>query len=278
MKPTRTYKEWKGRETPYQRVRSWTRDLAIRSLAFGRDMSPSTDCIRFPYYHHVFDDERKGFERQIRLLQGTGDFLNIDEAVALLNSGDKINGRYFCLSFDDGLKSCIENAVPILADLKVPSTFYVVTSLMGASFDPDHYISRKTFGFKGHGSTVDFLTWEDCKKMIDAGMTIGSHTVRHSRLSDISMQEAEVELRESKSQIERNLSITCDHFCAPYGSPDVDYNSAQHPKLAKKLGYRSFATGFRGHMTRGGSPFSLKRDHLLANWGLYQVRYFFSAE
>ena len=115
-------------------------------------------------------------------------------------------------------------------------------------------------------------------EMIDAGMTIGSHTVRHSKLSDISMQEAEVELRESKLQIERNLRITCDHFCAPYGSPDVDYDSAQHPQLAENLGYRSFATGFRGHMARGDSPFTLKRDHLLANWGLYQVRYFFSAE
>ena len=213
------------------RIRSGARDLAIRSLSLGRDISKSTNWIRFPYYHHVFDDERKGFEQQLRFMRRAGDFLTIDEAVGLLNAREGINGRYFCLSFDDGLKSCIDNAVPILTDLNIPSIFYIVTSFMGESLEPDHHISRNTLGFKGAGSTIDFLTWEDCNRMIDAGMDIGSHTVRHSRLSDISLHEAETELREAKSQIENRLNIVCDHFCAPYGGPQVDYNPSQHPDL-----------------------------------------------
>jgi hypothetical protein len=48
------------------------------------------------------------------------------------------------------------------------------------------------------------------------------------------------------------------------------------PSLAREAGYASFASGVRGGMAAGGDPFLLKRDHLLANWGEHQLRYFLS--
>ena len=46
--------------------------------------------------------------------------------------------------------------------------------------------------------------------------------------------------------------------------------------IARRVGYKSFLSGHRGAMTQGGSEMMVKRDHLLAGWGNYQLRYFFS--
>ena len=124
---------------------------------------------------------------------------------------------------------------------------------------------------------MEFLSWEDCRTMIGAGMTIGSHSVDHVHLMDLSDPEAEDELRRSKELIENNTGAPCDHFCCPFGRAGIDYDLARHPEMTRQVGYQSFLTGHRGDNPTGTSPFDIKRDHFLANWGNYQLRYFLGA-
>jgi peptidoglycan/xylan/chitin deacetylase (PgdA/CDA1 family) len=123
---------------------------------------------------------------------------------------------------------------------------------------------------------VDFLTWADCKKLLDNGMQIGSHTCNHLLLIDQSEQDVRRELADSKKTIEEKLNINCKHFCAPYGVPDVHYDSKRDPVLAKDVGYETLSSTQRGSFTENVSPMHIKRDHILANWNLSQLKYFFS--
>jgi peptidoglycan/xylan/chitin deacetylase (PgdA/CDA1 family) len=260
------------------RVRSWTRDIAIRGLAMGRRIERTNNWIRFPYYHHIFEDERRGFSGQLEYLKGFGDFIGLDAAAAMVAGGEAIDGRYFCVTFDDGFKSCMAGAVPILNAQNVPAAFYVVTSLVGKSFDPDDPIARDAFGFKGIDTSLEFLSWDDCRAMVAAGMTIGSHAENHHRLSGLTDNDAAGEMARSKSAIEQETGSTCLHFCAPYGIPNRDFDTQRHGDLAKEAGYLSFATGVRGPTRGGADPYALKRDQLLANWGAHQLKYFLSSE
>jgi peptidoglycan/xylan/chitin deacetylase (PgdA/CDA1 family) len=276
LPPTRLYSEFVAAVPTGLRTRWAARDFALRALSLSRRVDRENDWIRFPYYHHVFDDERAGFARQLDYYARFGEFVSLSDAVALLESGAAIDGRYFCITFDDGFKSCVTGAAPILAERGVPATFYLVTGLMGRSLTPDDEIARDVFAFAGKATTLDFLTWDDCRGMTRAGMSFGSHTTTHARLAALAPAAAADELRFSRQEIESELGRDCTDFCAPYGIPETDFDRARDGELARDAGYRSFATGTRGPTRRGADPFLLNRDHVLANWGNHQLRYFMS--
>ncbi len=272
---TSTYREF-TRLTPWpRRFRAAARDIAVGALAMGRRIDSTTGWIRFPYYHHVFDDERRGFARHLDYLRNFGDYVSLDDALTLM-AGGGTDGRYFCLGFDDGLKNCATNALPILAERRIPATFYVVTSMMGRCLEADDPIARRVFGFAARDTAVPFLDWDDCRALRDAGMSIGSHSVSHARLSALDEVEVRREMIDSKVAIEQALGTSCHHFCPPYGKPGADFRADRDPALARDIGYRSLVTGVRGPTHDNADPFAIRRDHLLANWGLHQLRYFLS--
>ena len=275
-KSTELYTESISGRSVYGKVRSKIRDLAVELYSINKVIDKKYGCIQFPYYHHVFADETTGFERQLKYLKGYGDFITIDQAMEILISNPKITGRYFCLTFDDGLACCYKYALPILVKLQIPATFYIVTGLVGKSIFPDSNITRDVFGYRSLKTSLKFMSWAECKDALNAGITIGSHSVSHTRLSELNMDEVNKELSNSKAKIEANTGLPCLHFCAPYGVPGTDFDLIKHGELAKQNGYSSFATGSRGINKPGDSPLALRRDHLLASWSNNQLRYFFS--
>ena len=280
LSPVRTYRDFIAGQSVAEKARGFARDAAIRLLSIGRSppgvgAAVSGGWIRFPFYHHVFDDERDGFARQLDTMASWGDFIKLDDAVALLEAGDPIDGHYFCVTFDDGFKNWITNAVPILLEKKAPAAFFVVTGYIGTSLDLDR---EKLLGFYDSGDLlIEFLDWDDCRAMNDAGMTIGSHTINHVHLAFLDDEAASAEIRGSKQTIEAELGRACDHFCCPFGREGVDFSGSRHPAMAARAGYKSFLTARRGAMVRGGSAMMIRRDHVLAGWGDYQLRYFFSS-
>ena len=276
LSPVRTYRDFIAGQSVAEKAREFARDTAIRLLSIGRSADAvSGGWIRFPFYHHVFDDERDGFARQLDYMGSQGDFIGLDDAVAMLSSGDAIDGHYFCVTFDDGFKNWITNAVPILLEKKAPAAFFVVTGYIGTSLDLDR---EKLLGFHDGGDLLmEFLDWDDCRAMNDAGMTIGSHTINHVHLASLDDDAARAEITGSKQTIEKELGRACDHFCCPFGREGIDYDASSHPDLVRRVGYRSFLTGQRGAMVQGGSSMLIRRDHLLCEWGNHQLKYFFSS-
>jgi len=67
LSPVRTYRDFAAGQSALARVRELARDAAIRLLSVGRSLDKD-NWIRFPYYHHVFDDERDGFARQLKYM------------------------------------------------------------------------------------------------------------------------------------------------------------------------------------------------------------------
>jgi peptidoglycan/xylan/chitin deacetylase (PgdA/CDA1 family) len=274
MQPIRTYAEFSRHSGSSERLRNVARDAAVLALSIGRNIRSTSGWIRFPYYHHVFDDERHGFTRQLNYLRRFGEFISLDDAVGLLNSGGTIDGRYFCITFDDGFKNCLTNAVPILLDKGAPAVFFMTTGYIDTDLEKD---VEKLLGFFDLGTILmEFLSWRDCCDMVAVGMTIGSHTVNHVRLAKLSEEEVLHELTTSKEMIENKLGQVCDHFCSPFGIPDHDYKVERDPNLVRSSGYKSMSTTERGATRQGDLPYQLCRDHILANWGNHQLRYFLS--
>jgi len=272
--PVKTYRDFIAGQSLLDRARGVARKAAILALSAGRSPADNEGWIRFPFYHHIFDDERPGFARQLDFMASHGDFIGLDDAVNMLESGAPISGRYFCVSFDDGFKNWITNAVPILLDHGVPAAFFVAAGYIGTSVERDR---EKLLGFYDNRDLLmEFLSWDDCREMADAGMTIGSHTMNHVHLTDLDDDGVEAELADSKQLIEAELGRACVHFCCPFGRANIDYRPDHHPAIALRIGYRTFLATTRGAVRQGASLMGIPRDHLLAGWENYQLRYFFS--
>ena len=119
----------------------------------------------------------------------------------------------------------------------------------------------------GHSPYVEYLDWEECRRLQAAGMPIASHTVNHARLSELSDAEVEREMTESKAIIEREMGTPCVHFCPPWGHEGRDFKAGREPEIARRVGYRSFFTTTRGKNQEKSSPFLVSRDHVIAVWG-----------
>jgi peptidoglycan/xylan/chitin deacetylase (PgdA/CDA1 family) len=255
VRPVTTYRELLAPLTLRRRARLELYGRIARRIAFGG----RGDGIRFLYYHHVFDDEIAGFERQLDRLARRGPFLSLDEAVDRLASGSPIRGRAWCVTFDDGFRNQLANAVPALAARGISAAFFVPVDFVGAP--PERSAGLGATGYP----PVEFLTWDECRRMAAAGMTIGSHGVAHVDLGRLDDAAAEVEIAESRRRIESALGRPCRHFSAPWGRPE-NYRPDRDPALARRHGYASFLTTLRGTMRAGSSPYEIRRLHAIAAW------------
>jgi peptidoglycan/xylan/chitin deacetylase (PgdA/CDA1 family) len=106
------------------------------------------------------------------------------------------------ITFDDGLKSVLTNAAPILAEYAVPWSLFVVS---------DWADGRQAFG------DGVFLTWAEIEQLAGAGVEIGSHSVTHPNFAWLDPADTADELGNSRRAIERRLGFAPTTFAIPLG-------------------------------------------------------------
>jgi peptidoglycan/xylan/chitin deacetylase (PgdA/CDA1 family) len=96
-------------------------------------------------------------------------------------------------------------------------------------------------------------------------VTIGAHTVTHSRLSALSEEQQREEIFTSRSQLETLLGRPVTTFSYPYGRKD-DYNHTSI-NLCREAGFVRAAANFYGLNYRWTDPMQVPR-YLVRNWGV----------
>ncbi len=275
MTPVRTYEDFTNKKSITEKVRAGLRkSFILASARVSNKTFLNGNWIQFPYYHHVFDDEKLGFERQLKFLSNYGEFISMDQSLELLKEPSKIDGRYFCVGFDDGFSSCGSNMVEVTESLDIPVIVFLPTSFVG--FYPEEDNLDMLSAFKNSGNPpMDFLSWLECKDLLSRKVSFGSHTVSHVPLKELTDQQLKYELKQSKQEIEEKLDIECIHFACPWGRPNIDFDVNSIKEIMIECGYQSFSTTERGVMsTDFSNPYHIRRDHLLANWENFQLKYF----
>jgi peptidoglycan/xylan/chitin deacetylase (PgdA/CDA1 family) len=167
--------------------------------------------LRLLYCHNVLDHQRKKFESIIRYLQSVGEFVTTDRVLDILHGRVRLERNSFHISFDDGMRNIVENALPILREYGVPAILFVPTAIVSAPKGKFVEI-RRVLG--ASGVDAEIVTWSDLERMQAAGFAIGSHTRTHALLANClkSASAIEDEIAGSKLDLERRLGIECRYI------------------------------------------------------------------
>ena len=144
-----------------------------------------------------------------------------------------LGGAFYALTFDDGAASDYEVAFPVLVELGLRATFFVVPTLVDT---PGH------------------VTWSQLREMVAAGMEVGSHSLTHPFMNALDADGLRREFGESKCILEERLGIAVRSASLPRGWE----TPALRPILGA-LGYRAFCTSRVGWWYPGGDPLAIPR-------------------
>ena len=157
------------------------------------------------------------FEQELQYLKDNGYRTTSFAALAAyLERGTALPERPAIISFDDSWANQFVYAFPLLRKYGFGATFFVVADYL------DH---------------ENFLTFDQLKEMLAAGMEIGSHSRTHPALTRIGAQRQWSEISGSKAILEDRLGVAIDAFAYPYGS----YNR-EVVALTRAAGYRAART------------------------------------
>ncbi len=158
------------------------------------------------------------------------------------------HSKAVAVTFDDGYRSVLTQAFPIMQELGLVGSVFVVSESVGSERPMswpgvDHWLGTE------HEHELVPLSCDELNQLIDAGWEVGSHTRTHPHLTALADGELESELRGSREDCERLLDRPCASLAYPYGDCDERVVAA-----AGRAGYQVAAA----LSSRLGSPRALE--------------------
>lgn len=125
-------------------------------------------------------------------------------------------GCVVTLTFDDGLRSVVRSAWPVLARHGMVGTAFLPTRFVGRDAPVDWPVVDQWIGGP-HEHELTPMSWDDAAALVDAGWEVGSHTCTHPDLTSLDDTQLRRELVESKHELEDRLGVPCRSLAYPYG-------------------------------------------------------------
>jgi peptidoglycan/xylan/chitin deacetylase (PgdA/CDA1 family) len=127
--------------------------------------------------------------------------------------------RTLAVTFDDGFRSVIEEAAPILDGLGLRATVFVPTR-WPEDGGPMTWSGIEHWASGPHQHELASLSWPELRSLADAGWEVGSHTHSHPHLPELDDRRLLDELTRSRLECEQRLGLPCRSIAYPYGERD----------------------------------------------------------
>lgn len=215
-----TAAEWRRLSSSY---------VALVYHRFAGELKPGQERI---------DISARRFRRQLRALRLLGFRpLGPEQIIAFHRGEREVPRRAVVLTVDDAMADSVE---PLRRAVGWSPQLFVPTAELGGSA---HWID---------GDPV--ASWEQVEELAAAGVSIGSHTRHHRRLSRLSAPEREAELSGSLTELHQRLPDATAVVAYPNGDHDDAVCEA-----ARAAGYELGFTTEKGRNGAATDPYRLRR-------------------
>jgi peptidoglycan/xylan/chitin deacetylase (PgdA/CDA1 family) len=235
-------------------VTEWPAYLAARGyqrarIAGARMRQVDWSGVRILGYHRVADAvdslsvSPEHFREQMRALAESGaQPIRLDRAIELLRS--PVQGRYVCVTFDDGYRDNLLAAAPVLEEFEIPATIFVPSRIIDGDVS-----------FHWYDDPPPALSWAEVGELVSGGLVdVQSHTLTHPLLPRVDAERSYEEIAGSKLAIEAHVPYALTSFCYPaglYGAREVEF--------VRSAGYAAAVTTNPGVNSGGGELLELRR-------------------
>lgn len=182
-----------------------------------------SDVSSNPHSHtHLLNITPQQFRLHMETLQNNGfNAISFGDFYAHVRHGASLPSNPIIITFDDGYESNYIYAFPILRELGMRATIFVITDRRGAR--------------AGQGAvTIPHFTWEQARTMQESGIIdIESHSHTHGNMAVMTTADLQRELRRSRFVLETELDRDAKVFSFPFGG-----NTTLTRRLATAAGYK----------------------------------------
>lgn len=195
---------------------------------------------------------RADFDAQMRQLARERRLVSLDDVLGFVAGRNALPSDAVLVTIDDGYRSVLDVALPVLREHGVPAVFFVSAGCIGTGIGPD--------------APEPFLTWDELARVRDAGVEVASHAFDHVSLGRLSLGEAREQAEKSRALLAERLGKAPRAFAYPFGTR-ADFNDATERMLAE-VGYEVVFTALHGVIRPGSAPLALPRVKIEAGESL----------
>jgi peptidoglycan/xylan/chitin deacetylase (PgdA/CDA1 family) len=199
---------------------------------FGESKYPSTNIRIDQFEAHIAE-----------LTSGRYVVMPLIDMVQALRRRAPLPDRAVAITIDDAVRSVYTEGWPRFRRANLPFTLFVATK------DLEQKSSL-------------YMNWDQVRELAQAGVTIGSHTVSHPHLPELSPEAQRAEIATAQDRFVRELGQPPQLFAYPYGEAN-----GQSLRLARELGFAAAFGQHSGVLHESLDLFYLPRFALNENWG-----------
>lgn len=226
-------------------------------------------------YHDTPYSQRSELRKHMEWYRNNFVNCKIDDLRGLLDDGLwQHNKPGLIISFDDGLRSNFDVALPLLEEfgftgwLMVPPGFVEESPSKQDSFAKSCLIQFSS----DPGIDRIAVSWEELRDIERRGHIVTCHAMNHKRLSNqLSPLELEVEIKDGKKLMESKLGHSMNLFTWVGGEEWAYGRSAFY--LMKEVGFNFIFCTNCAPVVAKQSPLFLERYHIEPSYSLSQLRF-----
>lgn len=208
---------------------------------FNVQVTPSDEVLVLNY-HQINNRDKNSltvrpgiFADELDYLTASGyHVISLDQFISHQQAGTPLPDKPVLITFDDGYRDNYTEAFPLLKERNMPALIFIITDYIGTQ--------------------KNYLTWPQIHEMEKQGISFGSHTLSHSKLSKDDPQDARFQLETSQAVFRWQFGKNARALAYPCG-----YYDDTVKQLVKEAGYAAAFTVDYGPVRQGDDLLSLRR-------------------